>query len=359
VAAINRHNQYFAVSQNSSGESWWMYQVVLSNGNQSFCKQAPDSGWDYPQAGTNFARWFIDANDSGAAFIGDILSIGKVTTLTGAPTAVACFSGLAVSIAPPIVLDEDLDAMHISPVSDTPSTIKRYRIDASALNPATDRLRMLHDATVPDWKPGPAAKQPKGLTLDTPGDGRFQSASIQSGGHLWNVHTVDYNGRPLVRLYKFSTDPGITSVQSLVTLQTTNGNDSLFNASVAIASGANSPIFVTASRTIPTITEGITGNAAHIVLSNPGGHLLSGWQFDILAISPARYQLCPGTSETGQPDNPFSWGDYSATTLDPVMTGRVWSINQIATGPSCRIGRLERVPSILLRRRIQSPESDT
>jgi YVTN family beta-propeller protein len=330
----NRSYQYFAVSQDSSGASWWMYQVVLSDGNQSFCKQAPDSLWDYPQAGSDFNRWFIDANDQGAANMSDILSIDKVSTLTGAPTAVACFPALQINVAPPIVLDSDPGAVHISPGWFGGSTIKRYRIDTSALNPASDKLKTLNkDTNIPSWLASTSAEQPNTFTLDTQ-DGRFQSASIQSGGQLWNVHSVRINGKPLVRLYKFSTDPKITSVppSAYVTLETTNGNDSLFNASVVTAGGANSPIFVTASRTIPS-SKDVTGYAAHVVLSNPGGILLSGWQFDVLATSSVPFKQC--TTTTGEPIVPFSWGDYSATTIDPLMNGRAWSINQIAMGPSC------------------------
>src|SRR6266508_2502489 len=57
-------NQYFAVSQDQTGTSWWLYKVVLKSPSTLFCVQA-NALWDFPSAGSmNGAkpRWFITAN---------------------------------------------------------------------------------------------------------------------------------------------------------------------------------------------------------------------------------------------------------------------------------------------------------
>ncbi len=172
----------------------------------------------------------------------------------------------------------------------------------------------------------PRAPQPNGEKLAT-FDARFASACIQSRGQLWNVHSINFRRRSLVRLYKFSTAPANTSTQFLLTLQTTAGLDYLFNPSVTTASGIiDAPLFLTASRTIPS--DANNGNAAHIVFSGPNSHF-DGWQFNVLATSPEQFTKC----EEQEPElKACRWGDYSATTIDPLMSGRAWSINQIATG---------------------------
>jgi hypothetical protein len=109
---------------------------------------------------------------------------------------------------------------------------------------------------------------------------------------------------------------------------TMKGLDYLFYPSVTTASGIiDAPLFLTASRTIPSLKG--AGNAAHIVLSGPNSHF-DGWQFDVLATSPEQFTSCD------DPEGGCRWGDYSATTIDPLMSGRAWSVNQIATGSNER-----------------------
>lgn len=94
--------QYFAVSTNSAGTTWYKYSPVgLSVGASAFCKSAANSFWDYPSAGVNRWRWFITANDFGASTTGSILMINKTPTLTGASTQLWCWSGQTFNIAPP------------------------------------------------------------------------------------------------------------------------------------------------------------------------------------------------------------------------------------------------------------------
>jgi hypothetical protein len=97
--------QYFAVSQDSTGLSWWLYRFALSQGASFFCKVAANSFWDYPSAGYNTNRWLIASNDfpSGGGASGAILSIDKAASLTGGALNGKCFFNLTFNIAPPVV----------------------------------------------------------------------------------------------------------------------------------------------------------------------------------------------------------------------------------------------------------------
>lgn len=111
--------QYFAVSQNSSGTSWYLYRFALSQGATRFCKVAVDSFWDYPNAGYSSSRWYLTANDfpiSGGAW-GAILSIEKAPSLTGATVVGVCFPNLAANLAPPLVQDGTSVSYFLSPGS--------------------------------------------------------------------------------------------------------------------------------------------------------------------------------------------------------------------------------------------------
>ena len=75
------------------------------------------------------------------------------------------------------------------------------------------------------------------------------------------------------------------------------------------------------------------GNAAHVVFSTADelGIVNSNFKEDVIATSAAQYVDC-----NAEPDHICRWGDYSATTIDPLNPNRAWSINQIATGTSFR-----------------------
>jgi hypothetical protein len=306
--------QYFAVSKDSSGTSWWLYRVVLSQGANFFCKQAANSFWDYPNVGFNNARWFITANDFGTTVPGAILSIDKVPTLSGvSPVTISCFKSQPANLAPPIVLDGSSSAFFLSPGSGSGSSIARRRLDVSPAGPASDTVASTTAITVPAWTAAPGAAQPNGLTLDTL-DGRFQSASIQIGGFLAQVHTVN-NGGAVARRYQFSTTG--TSADIIHDLFT-SGVDRVFNPSIAMNSSApGAPAFVTASRTIPSQAE--IGNPAMLIFN--GTNSSTSWAFDLIHVSPTQFATCK--------DSPCRWGDYSATQIDPSNTASAWGFNQV------------------------------
>src|SRR5262249_52454398 len=79
--------EYFAVSQDSSGTSWFLYRLTIHQGATIFCVSATTTFWDYPHAGWvngSNPRWFFTANLFPAAggSTGAIMSVNKTPTLT-------------------------------------------------------------------------------------------------------------------------------------------------------------------------------------------------------------------------------------------------------------------------------------
>src|SRR6266540_1032125 len=314
--------QYFAVSTDSSGTSWFQYRVVLSQGAAFFCKPSAGHFWDYPHPGwVNGAnpRWFFTANIFlSNTFTGNsLVSIAKTPTLTGAATSAGCVSqSLAGNTAPTLVQDGSNTAFLLSSGSGGGSSLTRYSFTTSA-SPATDTVVTTAAIAITVWSGPPAAAQPNGTTLDTL-DGRFQSATIQNGTNLWNVHSINIGGFARWRLYQLST----TGTSPLFTFNTTSvagNNDHLFNPSVATNA---TQAFISSSRTVPSDSSG-AGNAAMLIF-NGANASSAGWTFDLIATSASQYTGC----------SVCRWGDNSATQIDPSNDAAAWGFNQLVTGTS-------------------------
>ncbi len=323
----NDQTQYVAVSKDGSGINWWVYALPLSQGTNVFCKQAANSFWDFPNAGLNIDRIFVNANDfpSSGSPTGAILSWQKTPMLLGQTTTVTCFKNLLTNIAPPIVLDAGRNTIHLSDGGvGGGSALYRYQLTTNSGSPTNDVLTLLNNVTVPTWSIPPNAPQPNGVYLDTL-DGRFQSASIQSRGALWNVHTVDLVGYATLRLYKLPAANSSTTPFMYIDLYTT-ATDNTFNGSVATGSGlGNAPIFVTGTRTDTTAPA---GRAAHLVFSGLNSvSTRSLWSYNVVTTSGAQYS---GSDCSGA----CRWGDYSSTQVDPLASGEAWSFNQRIMGSS-------------------------
>jgi hypothetical protein len=324
--------QYFAVSTDSTGTNWFQYRFTLSqvSGSVLFCKQAANSFWDYPQAGYSADRWLITANDFGNTEVGHILSIDKAPSLSGTPPQGFCWFNLVPNIAPPVVQDSSTTPFFLSPGSGSGSSITRYRIDQGA-HATLDTLTTTSPITITSWTAGANAPQPNGQTLDTL-DGRFQSATIQNGTNLWNVHAVAF-GAAVARLYQLST----TGTSPLFTKDLfTAGSDSVFNPSVATNA---TQAWVTASRTYE-VAGTPNGNAAMLIF-NGLNNSNTGWSFDLIATSTTQFTqefvnggfvACNTAVPPNKPRTSCRWGDYSSTQVDPSANFFAWGFNELITG---------------------------
>lgn len=306
-------NQFFAVSKDGLGQSWYPYKIQIRRGETTFCITKTGI-WDFPQAGSingSNPRWLIMATSGDR---GGLLTIPKSPTLTGQPVTVPCLqtltdeSNIPLATAPPIVQDDGNIAYFLS-------AQKAGVIVRIAYDPSSETITRTDPITIPPFSPVGGARQPNGSKVDT-SDGRFVAASIQNGTALWNVHSINVGRFARGRLYKVST----TSTEPLFTkdLFTVYG-DYIFNLSVATN---ETHAFVTASRTIPLIP--IIGNAAMLIFHGLNSSD-SDWAFDLILTSPSQF-ICNNA--------PCRWGDYSATQIDPSDNTRAWGFNELVVGTS-------------------------
>jgi hypothetical protein len=322
--------QYFAVSTTSAAAAFHRYRIGLSIGASFFCKRAANSFWDYPSVGKTANRWFITANDFPAAggASGAVLVLDKTPSLSGAGVGFTCFNNRAFNISPPIVLD-GLTSQSVFLAPNT-ANLTRYNHAAGATVGA-DTLTVATAYDIPDWAVPPDAVQPNGQELDSL-DGRFQSSSIQSRDRIWNIHTVAFGTRPLIRWYRLQRS--VSSVLSTVTFQST-GTSHLFNPSFVTSSGLDgASAFINASRTEPAATcVAASCRAAMITFSGPNS-VSSDWTQSLAGTSSNNFATAGATSCNASSRGSCRWGDYSSINVDPNDANRAWGFNQLINGPS-------------------------
>jgi hypothetical protein len=320
---------YIAASTSSSCTSWRRIRFVLSRVSPFtlFCKATASHFYDFPNAGYNLRRLVVTSNNftsaTGSFANGTVLSINKLALYgTGTVTA-RCFNTRAISnLAPAVVGDLNASMFILSPGSGSGNSLRRLRLDTSPAGVGSDALVSTANISIPAWTAPPNAAQPNGELLDAL-DGRFQSASKQIGGRLWNVHAVNSSGFARWRLYKLSTTGTSPLFTFTPTTSTCANADHLFNPSVDTNSASTSALaFVTASRTCPS--QATSGRAAHLIFRGPNSSP-TGWVFNTVQTSATQFVGCGSGCR---------WGDYSATQIDPSNTGRAWGFNQLVTGSS-------------------------
>lgn len=315
--------QYFAVSTSSLASGWHLYRVRLSQGTSRFCKVATNSFWDYPGAGKNRTRWLLTANDFPATggVSGAIMSIDKTPTLSGGSTSAKCWNNLPYNIQPPIVLDSDSRATFLYPRS---SSIGRYVLTTGS-SLSGDSLASTSSLSIPSWSAPPDAVQPNGERLDSL-DGRFQSASIQSRGQIWNIHTIASGSRPVIRWYRLSARGTSRSYYTYSGSSTYH----LFNPSFTTSSGrTGAPAFINVSRTIPSCSSSYCRAAMLVGAGHNNSSSSTVWSWSSAGYSTSQFTGC-NTQSRGS----CRWGDYSSITVHPSEAGAAWGFNQLSNGSS-------------------------
>ena len=229
---------FFAVSLTDDPTgAYYIYQANVSNGLGGF--------WDFPQVGldrnaviftTNFfsGTTFIDARMFAAAK--SLLYNGPGQTLTP-----FMFTGLAGTLAPPLVLDANPNT-YLAAANAGDNTVTLYTLTNSAADPPT--LSAGAAIPVPPYTVPANAPQPgTTATLDT-SDGRFVNAGSQIGNSLFQVHSINSGGYARCRFYEFDT----------VNKQVIQSGDfarsgTSFDFNASIAANRRKDVFVTWSST--------------------------------------------------------------------------------------------------------------
>lgn len=297
---------FFAISTTSAANgSYCIYNVNVDIfGNNDF--------WDYGQMGMDQDAVMWTANIFGAdnSFKGaDMFVLPKARIYNCLGWGTVMFTGLAGTLTPPVVLDQNDYTFLVSPQG---SVIYQYALANSSRYPPS--LFLWGFVPIPPYAlPAPAAQLGTTAVLDTL-DGRFVNVSTQTGDSLFQVHTIDLGGFPTPRFYEIDTSSSAV-IQSGYFFKSDTSDD--FNAH--IAANASRDAFVTWSSTCPTCP-----NQAQVLFSgrrstDPPGQMAAA---SVLATSSV---ALTGNTAGG---NLQRWGDYSAVSIDPFNPLRAWIINE-------------------------------
>jgi hypothetical protein len=299
--------QYFfiAVSQtNDPTGGFWIYQfdVDFFNNNDFF---------DFPQLGMDQDSVLITANIFPAAggYAGaDFFAIAKARLYNGGGFSVPVFTGLAGTLAPPIVLDQNASTFLIA-ASPSGTSLTKYAVTSTSRAFGT-LVAAAVAVPVTSYSAPPDAHQPGTSNLLDSGDSRFVNASTQSGNDLWQTHTVAIGAFPVPKFYRINTS---TNTVAQTGSFFASGNSDDFNAS--ITANANGDCFVTY-----TSTNVNTGTNAQV---RGSGKLSAetGITAGPLAFTSLHFYDASG-------DTTERWGDYSAVTLDPADNNSAWYVNE-------------------------------
>jgi len=269
--------------------------------------------YDFPQLGIDQDAVLFTANVFSAAggFRGaDFFSIAKARLYNGLGFSVPIFTGLAGTLAPPIVEDQNASTFLIAaPPSGT--TLTKFTATNTS-HPSSTRL-VQSTVTVPSYTVPPNARQSgTSQVLDT-SDSRFVNASTQNGTDLWQTHTINLFGFPSAFFYRINTSTNALKQSGFYYASKTSDD---FNASITANAAGN--CFVTW-----TSTDARVGVNAQVRLS---GKLSADAQ-----ITAGTAGFTSPTFLTGNFDPGFGiqrWGDYSAVTLDPSNEATAWLVNE-------------------------------
>lgn len=295
-----------------------------------------DSGdwWDFPQLGMDQDAVIITGNvfdtPAGGFKFAAMTAIAKARLYNGLGFFVPVFTGLASTLAPPIVLDQNKNAYFVAANSLTNLHLYRGENLSNAFQ-ATLVLQALVD--VPDYAVPPDAPQLGTAQLLDTLDRRFVNASTQVGDSLWNVHTIAFGVVAAIRaapkFYQIDTEGAGANTVKQQGFIFESGSAHGFNAS--IAANASGEAFVTWVATdVSHPTAALRHNARVRI---------SGRQpVDPLGTIPAGSAVftsgVPLTGNAIGTTGVSRWGDYSAVSLDPsavvgcAANRKAWFVNE-------------------------------
>jgi hypothetical protein len=300
---------FIAVSQTSNPTGlFYVYNIDVDFFNNN-------DFWDFPQLGMDQDSILITANIFSAAdeFVGaDFFAVAKARLYNGLGFSAPVFTGLAGTLAPPIVLDQNSSTFLIA-ARPSGSALSKYTVTNSSRNPG---IAVSAAASIPvaSYAVPPDAHQ-FGTTdrLDT-SDSRFLNASTQVGTDLWQTHTIALGNFPAPRFYRIN--PFANTVKQSGFYFASGSSDD-FNASITANAAGN--CFVTY-----TSTNASASTNAQVRLSGKLSADTSIGAGPLGFTSPTFY------NPSG--DIPERWGDYSAVTLDPSSSADAWLVNEKING---------------------------
>ncbi|MBI1733769.1 MAG: hypothetical protein HYR51_01220 [Candidatus Rokubacteria bacterium] len=313
---------WLAVSDTSSATgSFAIYQISFS------INPVANGDWcDYPQLGFDRDALLITCNfftptsfkTTGA------LAIPKALAYNRQGFSFPIFTGLAGTLAPPIVLDGSGLTYFIAAGIGGSSIFKHTMTNSSRTNVAMSSAAAVPVGVLRTTPPD--ATQPSTTRLIDTLDGRFVNASTQLGTTVWNIHSVNAGGRAGLRWYRINAATN-TLIQSGAL---SSASLHYFNASIAANSSHNVVVTYSASGSTlrPSViyTGKLSGEAAMAAGTN-------NFQSPAVLLN----NLASGSTTVNR------WGDYSAVTVDPTNSSLFWIVNETVVNTSTWGSRIVRV----------------
>ncbi len=328
------HKFRLAVSKtaNPTG-AYWNYSVPF--GGAPF--QNGDF-WDYPQLGFDQDAVFITGNIftfSDTFRTTAMMPIAKARLYNGLTFSAPIFTGLATTLAPPLVQDQNANAYFVAANSGT--SLQLYR-GTNLSNPANATLVLQANVPVPAYTAPPDAPQPGTAVLLDTLDRRFVNASSQVGDSLWNIHSIALGGKATPKFYQIDTEgAGANTIKQQGSFSAAAASHD-WNAS--IAANDLDEAFVTWSSTDPTAGTNAQVRFSGRLATDPLG---------VIPVGSVLFQSTTFYAQFGQTSGTARWGDYSAVSLQPNANGtcaagrRAWVTNEKINGTTTwgtRIGRI-------------------
>ena len=313
------NNFLVAVSRKSNPTLGWHAFTVDSDTDNSHLA-------DFPQLGADADGLYITANmfpSAGSDLRTAVLAIPKAD-LVGRPPSVVNATLLQDIEGPGFAAQAAINFDNVGIDSGTPLPI------LSAINKPSGRLKfstVSGSITAPalnvDDTAGRIAVTPRGSKLaDQPGpkqdietNSRFSASIIVQEGFLWAVHSVEFDDDLAVEWYRIDPSLGLLLESGLIHQPDLD----FFFPSIAVNESNK-------------IVIGFSGSGANQFVSSYG--IIGEFdgkdtEFDpngptLLRAGVDDYELTLGTRRN-------RWGDYSATTIDPLDDTRFWTIQQFVS----------------------------
>jgi hypothetical protein len=326
--AVDSTHQYFFIAVSTSSDPTKPFYVYPGLNVTIFSGDF----WDYPQLGIDQDAVLFTANIfHGAAYHGaDFFAVAKARLNNGLGFSVPVFTGLAGTLAPPIVLDQNGSTFLLAaPPSGSMLTMytatnTSHPFGTPSIALASSPITVASYGVPPSahqYRPGDPTETDPDL-LDTL-DARFVNASTQNGVDLWQTHTVALGSFPGPYFYRIDTST-LAVTQSGFYFASGSSDD--FNASIAANTAGDCFVTWTATDKLPGTPTNAEVRLSGKLSATPG--IPAGLSaFNTLTTN--WYDASTDTTER--------WGDYSAVTVDPLNgslgTDNAWLVNETVKSP--------------------------
>ena len=189
--------------------NWYIYRIDVNPTTD------PNYFWDFPQVGYDQDSVIVTANVFNPGYAGaSMFAVAKALLYNGHAWGVPRYDGLQGTLAPPVVLDQNIDTYLLAaPPYSSPggTTMYKYRLRGSAY-PGSQQLFLSNITNPVQYFIPPNARQlGTTATLDTL-DCRFGNWSTQLGDSIWNTHSISFGSGSWAWAYWYEIDTTTNAV---------------------------------------------------------------------------------------------------------------------------------------------------